>query len=252
MGVRNSIDTASSHPPGPPPTIKTSTAGSLYVGDEHGPIGQIARLEPPNEFVIRASDRVEARHMPALDLKTNFVRRMVMRSPRLHCHSCSKVLIANRGEIAIRVIRAAREMGIQTVAVYSELRPIRSMCDSPTRPTLLAVRRQRKVTSTLRRLFPLSPKVAQARFTLATASSENADFARAITAMGVAWIGPPPEAIDEMGDKVSSRIAAQRGGARSFRAQLSSLKAPTRFVRSATSSGGRSALRLPTVEAVAA
>ena len=43
--------------------------------------------------------------------------------------------------------------------------------------------------------------------------SENADFARAITAMGVAWIGPPPEAIDEMGDKVSSRIAAQRGGA---------------------------------------
>ena len=82
--------------------------------------------------------------------------------------------------------------------------------------------------------------------------SENADFARAITAMGVAWIGPPPEAIDEMGDKVSSRIAAQRGALRSFRAQLSSLKAPMRFVRSATSSGGRSALRLPTVEAVAA
>ena len=44
---------------GLPPTIKTSTAGGLYVGDEHGPIGQIARLEPPNEFVIRASDRVE-------------------------------------------------------------------------------------------------------------------------------------------------------------------------------------------------
>jgi acetyl-CoA/propionyl-CoA carboxylase biotin carboxyl carrier protein len=43
--------------------------------------------------------------------------------------------------------------------------------------------------------------------------SENADFARAITGMGVTWIGPPPEAIDEMGDKVSSRLAAQRGGA---------------------------------------
>jgi acetyl-CoA/propionyl-CoA carboxylase biotin carboxyl carrier protein len=43
--------------------------------------------------------------------------------------------------------------------------------------------------------------------------SENADFARAITEMGVAWIGPPPAAIDEMGDKVSSRLAAQRGGA---------------------------------------
>ncbi len=43
--------------------------------------------------------------------------------------------------------------------------------------------------------------------------SENADFARAITDMGVTWIGPPPAAIDEMGDKVSSRLAAQRGGA---------------------------------------
>ena len=43
--------------------------------------------------------------------------------------------------------------------------------------------------------------------------SENADFARAITEMGVTWIGPPPAAIDEMGDKVSSRLAAQRGGA---------------------------------------
>ena len=43
--------------------------------------------------------------------------------------------------------------------------------------------------------------------------SENADFARAITELGVAWIGPPPEAIDEMGDKVSSRLAAERGGA---------------------------------------
>ncbi len=43
--------------------------------------------------------------------------------------------------------------------------------------------------------------------------SENADFARAITEMGVAWIGPPAAAIDEMGDKVSSRLAAQRGGA---------------------------------------
>src|SRR5262245_47460156 len=43
--------------------------------------------------------------------------------------------------------------------------------------------------------------------------SENADFARAIGGLGVTWIGPPPEAIDEMGDKVSSRLAAQRGGA---------------------------------------
>ena len=43
--------------------------------------------------------------------------------------------------------------------------------------------------------------------------SENADFARAITDLGVAFIGPPPAAIEEMGDKVSSRKAAQRGGA---------------------------------------
>jgi acetyl-CoA/propionyl-CoA carboxylase biotin carboxyl carrier protein len=68
--------------------------------------------------------------------------------------------------------------------------------------------------------------------------SENADFARAITAKGVAFIGPPPAAIDEMGDKVSSRKAAQRGGA-------PIVPGTTEFVTRPTRSGPSARARLP-------
>ncbi|MBA3287425.1 MAG: carbamoyl phosphate synthase [Acidimicrobiia bacterium] len=125
-----------------------------------------------------------------------------------------KILIANRGEIAVRVMRTAREMGIATVAVYSEL-------DRDARHTKLADE-----------AYALGGKTAAESYINADAImraiqdsgadavhpgygffSENADFARRITDLGVTFIGPPPEAIEEMGDKVSSRKAALRGGA---------------------------------------
>jgi acetyl-CoA/propionyl-CoA carboxylase biotin carboxyl carrier protein len=126
----------------------------------------------------------------------------------------SKILIANRGEIAVRVIRAAREMGIATVAVYSELD--RNALHVRLADEAYALGGQTAAESYLNTeaiLDAIRTSGADAVHPGYGFFSENADFARAITDMGVTWIGPPAAAIDEMGDKVSSRLAAQRGGA---------------------------------------
>jgi acetyl-CoA/propionyl-CoA carboxylase biotin carboxyl carrier protein len=125
-----------------------------------------------------------------------------------------KILIANRGEIAVRVIRAAREMGIRTVAVYSELD--RNALHVRLADEAYALGGQTAAESYINTeaiLDAIGRSGADGVHPGYGFFSENADFARAITKMGVAWIGPPPEAIDEMGDKVSSRLAALRGGA---------------------------------------
>ena len=125
-----------------------------------------------------------------------------------------KILIANRGEIAVRVIRAAREMGIPTVAVYSEL-------DRDSLHVRLADEAYALGGQTAAESY-INSKVMLDVIERSGADSvhpgygffsENADFARAITEMGVEFIGPPASAMDEMSDKVSSRLAAIRGGA---------------------------------------
>jgi acetyl-CoA/propionyl-CoA carboxylase, biotin carboxylase, biotin carboxyl carrier protein len=126
----------------------------------------------------------------------------------------SKVLIANRGEIAVRVIRAARDAGLASVAIYADQ-------DRDARHTKLADEAYALDGTTSAETYLVVAKILSiARRSGADAVhpgygflAENASFARAVIDAGLIWIGPSPEAIDKLGDKVSARHIAEKVGA---------------------------------------
>jgi len=142
-----------------------------------------------------------------------------------------KVLIANRGEIAVRVIRTCREMGIATVAVYSDLD--RDALHVRLADEAYALGGQSAAESYLNTeaiLDAIKQSGADAVHPGYGFFSENTDFARAITAMGVTFIGPPPEAIEVMGDKISSRIAAAEAGVNGVPGRNDTLTSPDEVI----------------------
>ena len=124
-----------------------------------------------------------------------------------------KILIANRGEIACRVIKSARDMGIKTVAVYSD-------ADRNALHVRMADEAVHIGPAASAQSYLLKDRILQACLDTGAQAvhpgygflSENSEFCQALAAAGVAFIGPNTHAIEAMGDKITSKKLADEAG----------------------------------------
>ena len=154
----------------------------------------------------------------------------------------SKVLIANRGEIAVRIARACADSGIASVAVYAD--PDRDALHVKVADEAYALGGSTPGESYLvqEKLLDIARQAgADAVHPGYGFLAENASFAQAVIDAGLIWIGPGPQAIDSLGDKVKARHIATKAGAE-----------PTRSSSSRRSTASPSRSRRPTAAAAAA
>ncbi|MPZ72716.1 MAG: acetyl-CoA carboxylase biotin carboxylase subunit [Nitriliruptorales bacterium] len=123
------------------------------------------------------------------------------------------VLVANRGEIALRVLRGCRELDIRTIGVFSEADRDAPWLRAADEAHLLGPEAPAESYLNIERVLDVATSAgASAIHPGYGFLAENADFARAVTDAGLTWIGPPPESIVQMGDKLSARRAAEAAG----------------------------------------
>jgi len=134
------------------------------------------------------------------------------------------VLIANRGEIAVRVIRAARELGLRTIAVYSELDRdavhVELADEAWNIGAAPAAESYLNIDSIIRVARESNAAAVHPGYGFL---AENAEFAARVTDEGLIWVGPSPSAITLMGDKISSRRAVEKAGVAGVPGTLGSL-----------------------------
>jgi acetyl-CoA/propionyl-CoA carboxylase, biotin carboxylase, biotin carboxyl carrier protein len=126
----------------------------------------------------------------------------------------TKVLVANRGEIAVRIIRAAKDSGIGSVAVYADQDRDALHAKMADEAYALNGKTSAETYLVIEKILAVAAESgADAVHPGYGFLAENADFARAVIAAGLIWIGPSPKAIELLGDKVSARHVAEKVGA---------------------------------------
>lgn len=126
----------------------------------------------------------------------------------------SKVLIANRGEIALRIVRACRDLGLQSVAVYTSAESNADFVRFADDAWLLPGTGAATTYLDMRALIDIAHRAgAQAIHPGYGYLAESPEFARAVTQAGLTWIGPAPEALEALGDKAGARAVANAVGA---------------------------------------
>ncbi|NNC91728.1 MAG: ATP-grasp domain-containing protein, partial [Acidimicrobiia bacterium] len=154
------------------------------------------------------------------------------------------LLVANRGEIAVRIIRTAREMGVRTIAVYSEI-------DRDSLHTALADESWNIGGASAADSYLNGERVLEVADAAGAAAihpgygflAENADFARSVVDTGLTWVGPPADAIATMGDKIASRLAAKAAGVAGVPGTTEPAEGPDEVIAFAAANGYPLALK---------